>query len=449
MSAHPMNTPPSFAARRQQFRCWRFWLLLVVGATALNDVVLRLAGLGADSTIRTAQLLLTNQSYLDSWAPMLKASDFLIAHPDTSTFYQTIFFEQRVKFQYPLTSLLIIDIPRRLLGVDAAVIIKLLLYLSRLAVPAIGLAFAALMKNALAETRSGDARTGLLNAWIAVGVGVLSAALFYPIARSEVLGQIQTLMTLLAALALLAWQRGARFTSGLLLGLCCVVKPHWAVLLAWAVLRRQWQFASAAAAVMCGSLLVAWAFYGAGNVLGYVSVVEFIGRHGESFFANQSVNGLVNRMLFNGNNTEWDAHAFAPFHPVVYAATVSSTVILLLFALLWRRRDEPTALHLCVALLALTMASPIAWEHHYGVLFPMYALALPAMLDRRPLGSATLPILALTYLLTSQSFSPLTNLLAQTRWNVLQSYQLFGAALMLWLVARLARDSARHGAATP
>jgi alpha-1,2-mannosyltransferase len=250
------------------------------------------------------------------------------------------------------------------------------------------------------------------------------------------------LMTLLAALSLLAWQRGAKVTSGLLLGLCCVVKPHWAVVVLWALLRRQWRFAIAAAAVGVVCLLIAFAMYGVGNVMGYVAVIEFIGRHGESYYANQSVNGFVNRLLFNGTNTVWEGHAFAPFHPIVRAATLASTIAILAFALLWRRRDTPGALHLALVMLALTMASPIAWEHHYGVLFPIYALALPVALADRPLGRATVPVLLLAFVLTSQTFTPLTNLLATSHWNFVQSYLLVGAALMLWLLARLTRTHA-------
>jgi hypothetical protein len=434
------------SAEARLAQCWRIWSVLVLGSTALNCLVLFPIGHILEGTAFYALRLLHPISGSDSWLPMLQASTFLIDHPHTLV-YQAIFFDQRVKFQYPLTSLLTLDIPRRLLHVDPHNVIAALRLLSRLSVPAIGLTFALLMKNAVAETLPGKLPgSGLRNGWLVLGVGVASAALFYPISRSEVLGQIQTLMTLLAALSLLAWQRGGKATSGLLLGLCCVVKPHWAVVVLWSLLRRQWRFSVAAMVIVAVCLLLALALYGLDNVMGYVAVVEYVGRRGESYFPNQSVNGLVNRLLFNGPNIEWEAHAFAPFHPLVYAATVASSIALLAFTMLWGRRSEPTTLHLALAILALTMASPIAWEHHYGVLFPMFALVLPAALAYRPLSGATLPILAVAFLLNSQCFVSITNLLAHSRWNIVQSYQLAGAALMLWLIALLVRP---RGAGAP
>ena len=85
------------------------------------------------------------------------------------------------------------------------------------------------------------------------------------------------------------------------------------------------------------------------------------------------------------------------------------------------------------------MASPIAWEHHYGLLLPVFALLLPA-LRRRPLfGSATLPLLAGAYVLTSHTLR-ITDALARTPWNAVQSYILLGALVMLVLLDRLRAD---------
>ena len=44
---------------------------------------------------------------------------------------------------------------------------------------------------------------------------------------------------------------------------------------------------------------------------------------------NQSVNGLVNRMLFNGNNLEWDAWHFAPPNAIVQLATMLTSALLI------------------------------------------------------------------------------------------------------------------------
>ena len=74
-------------------------------------------------------------------------------------------------------------------------------------------------------------------------------------------------------------------------------------------------------------------------------------------------------------------------------------------------------------------ASPIAWEHHYGVLFPVYAVLLISLL-RSP---ARLGWLVVSYVLASNYFIA-TQLLAPTSWNVLQSYLLIAAGILLVLL---------------
>ncbi len=227
---------------------------------------------------------------------------------------------------------------------------------------------------------------------VLAATGLASVLLFYPITRSEVIGQIQTLMTLAAGLALLAWQRGSPRLAGVMIGLCCIIKPHWGIVILWAALRRQWRLALPALATATFFVLIALWKYGLANMLDYLPVVSFIGKHGESFYANQSVNGLVNRMLFNGNNLQWLSHEFAPFHPLVHAATLASSILLLGAILLWKRDKSPSVIDLALVMLTLTIASPIAWEHHYGLLLPVFAVLLPAVVRERPWGAWDLAV---------------------------------------------------------
>ena len=99
--------------------------------------------------------------------------------------------------------------------------------------------------------------------------------------------------------------------------------------------------------------------------------------------------------------------------------------------------------------LALTMASPVAWEHHYGVLLPILALLLPALIRTPLLGRATLPLFALLAALASNAWLAL-GALSGTSWNPLQSLLLFvalgvfGLALLLCSdTDELVRDGAR------
>jgi uncharacterized membrane protein YagU involved in acid resistance len=79
--------------------------------------------------------------------------------------------------------------------------------------------------------------------------------------------------------------------------------------------------------------------------------------------------------------------------------------------------------------LSVTMASPIAWEHHYGIIFPIFAVLLASVIGHR----TRLLLLAVSYVVIS-NFFPIANLLAPTVFNLAQSYLLFAALIVLALL---------------
>ena len=74
-------------------------------------------------------------------------------------------------------------------------------------------------------------------AWLLIGVLVIGLGKYY--AEDLVLGQINTLVALVAALALLALNRGRETVAGLLVALAIVLKPYALILAPWIVARRQ------------------------------------------------------------------------------------------------------------------------------------------------------------------------------------------------------------------
>jgi hypothetical protein len=92
-----------------------------------------------------------------------------------------------------------------------------------------------------------------------------------------------------------------------------------------------------------------------------------------------------------------------------------------------------------------TLASPVAWTHHYAVLLPVFAAAAPATWTARSLGAARFVLLAVSYLLIANNFRAL-NRLAETPFNFLQSYVLFGGLLLLFHLYRL-RDGEANATA--
>jgi hypothetical protein len=385
----------------------------------------------------------------DSWYPMIMAVIHLESASEVPV-YDYVFFQERVKFQYPLSSLHPVAASATMFPKAWQRSVKHLNYydnlnknlyrfLNRVSfifyVIAIGATGWILMTGMSALARREGRTMGNAERATFVVLGCLLAFLYYPLLKAYTQGQVQSWLNALFALSLLCWMHRREGLAGALLGVSCLFKPQIGLLLLWGLLRRRWSFSACFAIVFGAGMIVSILSYGLHNHLGYLKVLSFISRTGEGYFANQSINGLMNRLLGNGNNTQWLYNEFAPYHPVVYWTTTLGGIALVAFALLWRVRSRipPTAIEYCIISLTAVMVSPVAWEHHYGVLAPMYAVALPWVLRFRPLDRLSLPTLMVSFVLTG-TFMQFTNLLAETPFNFLQSYLFFGALLFLVLL---------------
>ena len=203
--------------------------------------------------------------------------------------------------------------------------------------------------------------------------------------------------------------------------------------------RHAWTFSATLAAVGLSGVALSLLFVRAADYLGYLQVLAIVSKHGEAYYPNQTVNGLLHRWFSNGDSTQWYYHSYPPFHPHVYWGTLVTSLLLVALALVARRRPKGIGRDADFALAGLvaTMASPIAWEHHYGVLAPIFAFLLPALLKYPVAGRATLPLLAASYVLASNFIDAAQRLTEVPVWNVLQSYLFFAALTVLALLWRL------------
>jgi len=133
---------------------------------------------------------------------------------------------------------------------------------------------------------------------------------FYPIVRAFELGQAQLWIDAAFTLALALWLRGNPATSGVLIGLACLIKPQLCLLLVWAFVRREWRFAAGLAAFCACAFGISLLYFGAENHLSYLNVLSHLSERGESYRANQSVNGLLGRLMSLRepdmfNNLQW------------------------------------------------------------------------------------------------------------------------------------------------
>lgn len=416
------------------------FLFLLVNVLLVH-LALRLVGgepLEATALADTATFLRMRAGGQDSWIPMRLALNHLRERGEQSLYTQ-LFFEDKVKFQYPPSSLLVLNAGVAAKGNDEHSLVAVLNALSWLLVGMTALAVLLVIQHGQshAAERSALDRSGW-NRAVTGGLLFGLAVTFYPVVKAYTLGQIQVWINAFFAVALWSWLTGRKKWCGFLIGVICLIKPQYGVLVLWGMFRRQWGFVRASLATGLAGLGLSVALYGLGNHLDYLRVLSFMSRHGESFYPNQSVNGLLHRLFHNGNNLNWDGHAFPPYHPWVYFGTLVSSLLLLAGAWWWpvRAQEKGSALDFSLMALAGTMASPIAWEHHYGILLPIYAFLLPRLLQEKGNQVRALTCLAVSYLLTSH-FLMVTQRLAETPWNFVQSYLLAGAVLVLAILFRL------------
>ncbi len=406
------------------------WIVFI-----LNSVLFSLLLFAINGEKETAGVyglrVLKFDAWEDSWGPMYKAIQHLREHPDIPI-YSQLFFKENTKFQYPLSSLLPLDLLQQSADIARVTLFKILNMASWGFAILSGIASWLILRESHRKTTSAE-EVGFASLFPIIAIAIT----FYPLAKSYTLGQIQTTITLLVSLSLLAWQWKKPGTAGFLLGICCAIKPQWAVVMLWGLIRKEWKFVIASGTTFAVLSLVAIGMYGLQNYVDYLPVISFLGRHGESFFPNQSVNGLMNRLLFNGDNLKWHADAFPPFNPTVYTVTLIAAVVILGFALFWKMNKKANAFDLAILLLSLTMSSPIAWEHHYGILLPIFALITPACVFQKAAGKYAIPYLLVAFFLTSQRLD-FTRVFADTYFNFLQSYLFFGAVIALLLLYRVA-----------
>jgi len=381
----------------------------------------------------------------DSWGTIAAALDYAQV-PHTTPLYTEIFFNRQIKFQYPPTALFavagmrLID-PTRIRTEDfySGPWPSLDDMLGIAFIALLALATAALFELRLRQNKASMHSLSL--AAVRVVLIVAFALTFYPAVKAFTLGQIQVWINGLFALALLCWIADRKAIGGALVGLICLIKPHYGIFLLWAVLRREWRFAMACAVTGGIGLAASIAVFGLADHIDYLRALSYMSQHGEAYYPNQSVNGLLNRLISVTEprlyaNLEFMADRFPPFNPWVYGGTVVAAAVILLAALVLPRRREhegkggDSTIDFCIMAVSATIASPIAWEHHYGILLPVFAVLLAGAPARR---GWWLFWLALSYALVS-SFIPAANLLAPTVLNVAQSYLFAGAVIVLLLL---------------
>ena len=337
--------------------------------------------------------------------------------------YRELFFAHGFKFIYPPSAMLTCSLAHAL-GLHLVTFINLL----------------ALVSIPLTLVLDGEVFLLLCPTRDKVQVRVLVASLglfFSPLLFAVYLGQMQALLDLLFTFAVWAWLRKRKDWAGISVAVVCVFKPPLAFFVVWALLRREWRFLAWFAGVAAVFQSIAIVLFGWQSELDYVRVLAYLSHHGEVLVGNQSVNGLLERWIGNGLGIEWTRTSPYPaYSAFVYHGTVLAWALLLGFGLVWPmlRKWQDRATDFLVFGLLATIASPIAWTHHYGLFYVgcIYLLALSLHQRGGVPGWCIACVLVLAN--TWVALDPL----AGTRWNLVLSYDLFAgigivAGLTFWL----------------
>jgi alpha-1,2-mannosyltransferase len=357
---------------------------------------------------------------LDSWRPMQAALEYARASPG-APIYTEIFFHRRMKLQYPPSSLLLVwnASQATLKGVSLAALL------------ANAALVCATLETAIVRFGHSGARAGHLDRAVRVGIVFALSLLAEPLAVAFMLGQIQAWLNGLFALAVWMWIRNRAAGAGGVIGFMSWIKPQHALFVLWAWLRREYRMATAVAAVGVAGAVAGIAAFGLVNSVDYVRVLRVLSERGEAFAPNQSFNGLLQRLFENANSLRFTASEFPPFHPVIYAATLALFLASLAIALGVPRRDQRgSPADLAFFTIAMTVSAPIAWDHHYGIFVPVIAAALVPFVQT--MTRRDIIWLGVGWLLISTQIEPLFRV-AESPWNLVQSYRFFGALLIAGL----------------
>lgn len=366
----------------------------------------------------------------DSWSYMEKGEQVWNQFPQA--LYETSFFQRDIRFIYPPSSLLLYRAwqSARYLHIAPFTALKITLLLACFFtwLATANFFFRVLPPHFLLHSTRGQR-------WL---IRLLLAALmmvFLPLVNAFVLGQVQTIINCLIVISVLLWLRDHDTAAGILIGLTCWLKPQMALFLLWGALRRRWNFVVSVAAMLVLGLVLSCAVYGVHNSVEYLAVLQYLGHHGDALATNQSLNGLLHRVMHVGSPTMW-IYGYPPYNAVIYWSTVTFSGLLILAALIIPvvQRIAGGMLDFLLFAMATVMASPIAWEHHYGVYFLAFLLWMPfATRDWRIFAG-----LLGAYLLMTDNWAPLS-LLMYSRWTFLLSHVFFGGLLIYLCTLACAR----------
>jgi len=308
----------------------------------------------------------------DSWLAMDKAHQYLSANEGGLGVYQAVFFRDHTKFQYPPTSLVPFDLLRTLF--DYETLVYLLNAVGWFCALGLGVVTTMLV---LGCRRFRD----LAQMRVETAMCLVLCLGYFPLTFSQWVGQVQTMLSLFAGISLLAARDGRDGLAGAFVGLCCAFKPQYVLVLVPVVMARRWRVIPPAAGVVAYFLVLSLLMVSPSDYLDYLQVLSSMSSTSEAYYANQSIGGAVLRYVGIGEDRQF----LTVFPPATTLTSTVSFLTLLAFVtpLIVFGRRASLSMQLAFGFVVATIGSPIAWQHHYGVMLPALGLGVHHALDTR------------------------------------------------------------------
>lgn len=410
-----------------------FALCSFLGVNVGIWAVYHLLGLGSPANMKGDWLAFLHvRTWTDSWLPMLKSLDYFHDHPHEPIYFAKLY----DTLIYPLPSLLPMMLLRKL-GLQSHEL--------RAIAVASWLACVGVLGFSLVLARTQLRRHGGSLSWASAFAMLVLWFGFYPLFKGYALGNASTFLSCAFAAVLWLWCRGDESAAGVLIAAMTMVKPQFVLLVVWLALRRRWNALIACLIFAAALFAISFLYFGVHNNLDYLAVLSSLSHKAQSHYGNQSMFGTLNRMTFHGENLPYHPFVYSPNIPWIYRTTVITSIVLAALGLFfpWGRLRGSAGDLGAMAILSVA-ASPMAWEHHYGIVFAVFTwtwFTYAAWQRTRPW------LLALAAFLTLNALSPVHQFLsAKPGWNLLQSYLYLGALLLVALLMRLAREVTRREA---
>src|SRR5215204_3265492 len=203
-------------------------------------------------------------------------------------------------------------------------------------------------------------------AWTIVGASMLFFS--SPFITELMLGQIYSLLALGLVAAWVADRRGKSTVSGVALGLVLAVKPQFAPVLLWPLVRRRWRTFVAALASGAAATLVGVVVAGPGALIDWLTYVSSP-RPDAAAWWNTTIPGAAAR-LFRDNDFVEPLARLPWAVPLAYGIAVG----IIILTALWVRHDPEMGLWALVA--ASLLAPAVSWHNYLVLLGPGILLLL-------------------------------------------------------------------------